>query len=115
MDISTVMGLSTNAISPVARLGATEAVGRTTGKTTERTADGSMFDAILNTAIDNIKTTNTYLSNAENEKMLFALGETENTHDLTIALQKASTALQYTVAVRDKFLEAYKEIMNMQI
>ncbi|MDD6011031.1 MAG: flagellar hook-basal body complex protein FliE, partial [Lachnospiraceae bacterium] len=36
-------------------------------------------------------------------------------HDLTIALQKASTALQYTVAVRDKLLEAYKEIMNINL
>ena len=47
--------------------------------------------------------------------MKFALGETEKTHDLTIALQKASTALQYTVAVRDRLLDAYKEIMQMQI
>lgn len=78
-------------------------------------ADGSMFEALLNTAVDNIKTTNSYLSDAENEEIKFALGETENTHDLTIALQKASTALQYTVAVRDKFLEAYKEIMQIQI
>lgn len=74
-----------------------------------------MFSSLLNNAINNINTTNAYLSNAENEKIKFALGESESTHDLTIALQKASTALQYTVAVRDKFLEAYKEIMNMQI
>jgi len=78
-------------------------------------ADGSLFEAFLNSAIDNIKTTNGYLSDAENENIKFALGETENAHDLTIALQKASTALQYTVAVRDKLLEAYKEIMQMQI
>ena len=73
------------------------------------------FTIILNTAINNINTTNAYLSNAENEKIKFALGESESTHDLSIALQKATTALQYTVSVRDKFLEAYKEIMNMQI
>lgn len=78
-------------------------------------ADESMFEALLNTAISNINTTNSYLSDAENEKIKFALGETENTHDLTIAMQKASTALQYTVAIRDRLLEAYKEIMNMQI
>jgi flagellar hook-basal body complex protein FliE len=77
--------------------------------------EGNMFEVFLNSAIDNINTTNSYLSDAENEEIKFALGETENTHDLTIALQKASTALQYTVAVRDKLLEAYKEIMNMQI
>lgn len=78
-------------------------------------AEGTMFDALLNTAVNNIKTTNNYLSDAENEEIKFAIGETENPHDLTIALQKASTALQYTVAIRDRVLEAYKEIMNMQI
>ena len=74
-----------------------------------------MFDKILNSAIDNINNTNNLLSDAENAEISFAMGETESTHDLMIALQKASTALQYTVAVRDKFMEAYKEIMNMQI
>ncbi len=79
------------------------------------TVDGNMFGALLGTAIDNIKTTNSYLSDMENEEIRFALGETENTHDLTIALQKASTALQYTVAIRDRLLDAYKELMQMQI
>lgn len=74
-----------------------------------------MFDSVLNSAIDNIKTTNNYLSDMENEYISFALGETENAHDLTIAMQKASSALQYTVAVRDKLLEAYREIMQIQI
>lgn len=76
---------------------------------------GTLFDAFLNTAIDNIKTTNSYLSDAEDAEIEFALGETENTHDLMIALQKASTALQYTVAIRDRLLDAYKELMQMQI
>ncbi|MCQ2519725.1 MAG: flagellar hook-basal body complex protein FliE [Lachnospiraceae bacterium] len=79
------------------------------------TKTNSMFDTILNSAIDNINTTNSLLSDAENAEISFALGETENTHDLMIALQKATTALQYTVAIRDKFLDAYKEIMQMQI
>ena len=45
----------------------------------------------------------------------FALGQSENTHDLSTAQTKALTAIQYTVAVRDKMIDAYKEIMNMQI
>ena len=73
------------------------------------------FSNILNSAIDNINLTNSYLSDMENEELKFALGETDNTHDLLIAMNKASTALQYTVAVRDKFMESYKELMNMQI
>lgn len=73
------------------------------------------FNDFLGTAIDNINTTNSFLSDAENEEIKWALGETENTHDLTVALQKAYTALQYTVAIRDKLLDAYKELMQMQI
>ena len=45
----------------------------------------------------------------------FALGKADNPHDMQIAAKKALTALQYTTAVRDKMLDAYKEIMNMQI
>ena len=88
-----------------------------TGSLTEKqdAVEGTLFDVFLNTAINNIKTTHKYLSDWEDEEIKFALGETENTHDLTIAMQKASTALQYTVAIRDKLLEAYKEIMQMQI
>ncbi len=76
---------------------------------------GTLFSNILGSAMDGINTTNGYLSDAENERIKLALGETENAHDLTIALSKASTALQYTIAVRDKFLEAYKEIMQMNV
>jgi flagellar hook-basal body complex protein FliE len=79
------------------------------------TSDGTLFSSVFNTAVQNIKTTNAYLSDAENQEILFALGESDSTHDLTIALEKAQTALQYTVAVRDRLLEAYKELMQMQI
>lgn len=106
-----------NGISGLSGLNGTSAVSSLTGVLTEKEkkADGTLFDSFLNSAIDNIKTTNSYLSDAEDEKLKFALGETENTHDLTIAMQKASTALQYTVAIRDKLLDAYKEIMQIQI
>ncbi len=104
--IQKVYGIDTEAVKALQNF----SEGKTVGKDNQ-----DMFSSLLNNAINNINTTNAYLSNAENEKIKFALGETENPHDLTIALQKASTALQYTVAVRDKFLEAYKEIMNMQI
>lgn len=112
MDISTIGSLNAiqgvTGVNPVTDL--TKISSLKTGK-----ADGNMFEAFLNSAIDNIKTTNSYLSDAENEEIRFALGEVDNTHDLSIALQKASTALQYTVAVRDKFMEAYKELMQLQI
>lgn len=107
MDISSIMNLQTEAISPVAGVKSTDAA--------NKAAEGNLFDSFLSSAIDTLNATNYYNTQAKEAKISFALGETESTHDLTIALQKASTALQYTVALRDKFLEAYKEIMNMQI
>ena len=98
----------TSAVGPVRTAETTEVL-------KQKSSTGNMFEAILNSAIDNINNTNSLLSDAENEEINFAMGKTESAHDLMIALNKASTALQYTVAVRDKFMEAYKEIMNMQI
>ena len=74
------------------------------------------IDFIGNTVFLNAeesKTKETLL--AENEELKLSMGLTNNTHDLTVALNKAQTALQYTVAVRDKFLDAYKELMQMQL
>ncbi len=110
MDISALYNISSGAIKEAAK----SASSAQTAKAAE-TVGGSTFSSLLNSAMDNMNLTNAYLSDAENEELKLSLGETDNTHDLTIALQKASTALQYTVAVRDRFLEAYRELMQMQI
>ena len=73
------------------------------------------FDSVLASAMDMLNETNSLQNSAESEKIKFALGEADNPHDMQIAEAKALTAIQYTTAVRDKALEAYKEIMNMQI
>lgn len=45
----------------------------------------------------------------------FAAGTTDNIHQVLIAAEKAEVALQFTMQIRNKILDAYKEIMNMQI
>lgn len=84
-------------------------------KSDDTQTQSDVFSSILNAAADNISQTNGYLSDQENEELKLAMGISENTHDLSIAMQKAETALAYTVALRDKLLEAYREIMQMQI
>ncbi|ARU40259.1 flagellar hook-basal body complex protein FliE [bacterium] len=37
------------------------------------------------------------------------------THELMIAMERASTAMQLTMQVRNKALEAYQEITRMQV
>lgn len=73
------------------------------------------FSSILDSMMTSLNETNTLQNRAEAAAIEFALGESANTHDLLIAQTKANTALQYTVAVRDKLIEAYQQIMQMQI
>jgi flagellar hook-basal body complex protein FliE len=44
-----------------------------------------------------------------------ATGEIENLHQVMIDAEKAEIALQFTLQVRNKMLDAYQEIMRMQI
>lgn len=76
--------------------------------------NSSVFGSILDSAVRLVNETNAYSNAAEEEEMKYALGETDSIHDLQIAQQKANVSLQYTVAVRDAFVSAYKELMAMQ-
>ena len=73
------------------------------------------FSSILDSMMNAVDETNTLQNQAEAAEIQFALGLSDNTHDLLIAQTKANTALQYTVAVRDRLIEAYQQIMQMQI
>ena len=79
------------------------------------TEESEDFSSVLGAAMNMINETNDYQNAAETAQIQFALGESTSTHDLAAAQQKANLALSYTVAVRDKVLDAYKEIMNMSI
>ncbi len=43
------------------------------------------------------------------------LGEEEYLHNTVLAYEKANLALQLTVEVRNKIVEAYQEIMRIQM
>lgn len=87
-----------------------------TGNSAEITTDSTAaFDNLLNSAIEMYKETDDYQNQAEQAEIDFSLGYSTSTHDLAIAQQKANISLQYTVKVTNKALEAYKELMNMQI
>ena len=105
MDISSLMNIGSPAIANAAAKASTN----------KGITEDNGFGALLDSALGNISETNNLLNKSEEEEIKFALGLTENTHDLSIAAAKASTALSYTVALRDKFLDAYKELMQIQI
>lgn len=84
------------------------------GNKTEETDGTSLFGSLYQAAVEQINETNSLSNAAEEEEIKFALGQSDSTHDLTIAQEKANISLQYTVALRKTVLEAYKEIMNLQ-
>jgi len=83
-----------------------------TGISDEEAGD---FSTILDSMMNAVDETNTLQNQAEAAEIQFALGQSDNTHDLLVAQTKANVSLQYTVAVRDRLIEAYQQIMQMQI
>ena len=83
-------------------------------KTDSLKTDASSFDSLLESAKSMLKETNYYQNAAEQAELQYAMGLMTNTHELQVAQQKANLSLQYTVAVRNAVMDAYKEIMQLQ-
>jgi len=62
-----------------------------------------------------VKKVNELQNNADQMAVKLASGDPVEIHQAMIEMQKASTALQFTVQVRNKILDAYQEIMKMQV
>lgn len=103
------------AVSGVQGVDLTNLIHGAAQSTNVSTQKNTVFDNLFNSAVDMYKETDALQDAAEESEMNFALGYSSSVHDLAIAQQKANISLQYTVKVTNKALEAYKELMNMQI
>lgn len=70
------------------------------------------FSNALRNAIDELNKSQVESDVATNK---FIRGEITDIHDVMIAAQKASVTRQAALEVRNKVVEAYKEIMRMQV
>jgi flagellar hook-basal body complex protein FliE len=52
---------------------------------------------------------------AQEAKQRLLVGESDDLHGVMIAMEKAGLAFQLTMTVRNKVIEAYQEVMRMQI
>ncbi|MDA0148079.1 flagellar hook-basal body complex protein FliE [Vibrio sp. LaRot3] len=76
-------------------------------------AVGADFSALLNNAINNV---NDLSKTSSNLQMRFDRGdEGVSLSDVMIARNKSSVAFEATIQVRNKLVEAYKELMNMPV
>ncbi len=74
--------------------------------------NGVFFQDFLSTALNDMTDTGE-TSIAFNDALL--MGESNNLHDPMIAATEAELSVSLVVQIRDKALDAYNEIMRMQV
>lgn len=79
----------------------------------EAVPKGSDFSAMLKQAIDGV---NSMQQTSKNMQERYDMGDTSlSLAQVMIAKEKAGIAFEATMQVRNKVLEAYKQIMNMPV
>lgn len=89
--------------------------GQTAGKSgkAEQAADGGSFGQALQASIEHI---NDLQQTANGESQTFQAGKPGIAlYDVVIDTQKASLALQMGIQVRNRLVDSYKQVMNMQV
>ena len=74
--------------------------------------EGPSFADTLAQSLDKV---NTLQKDADVAIQDFVAGDTRNIHETMIAVGKADLAFRLTMQVRNKIVEAYQEVMRMQI
>lgn len=76
---------------------------------------GKSSEDFLSALQSAVMETNTALTSADKASTDFATGKAKNLHEVMISMEKADLSLRTLTAVRGKVLEAYQEIMRMQV
>ncbi len=82
------------------------------GGTKAEGVGGSSFGDTMKKAITDV---NDLQTSADQMATKLASGDAVEIHQAMIAMQKASTALQFTLAIRNKIIDAYHEVMRTSV
>ena len=99
------------AISPIGSITTIEPV-QPKADVNEAPGSGTSFKEMVKDAVSEV---NKLQSQADQSAVKLATGELEDVHRAMIDMQKAKLALDLTIQVRNKVIEAYQEIMRMQV
>ena len=104
-----------NVDSMVARMQALAAAasGNVAPSKSQPAAGGVDFQSILKNAIENV---NSAQNNAQAKAQSFSSGSSDTSlEEVIVSLQKANLSLQGMIAVRNRLVDAYKEVTNLQV
>ncbi|AGB40624.1 flagellar hook-basal body complex protein FliE [Halobacteroides halobius DSM 5150] len=79
---------------------------------TDNQKKDSSFSNVLQKSLQDVNKLQHQANQASKD---LALGKTDNIHNVMIAAQKAKLSLSLTTSVRNKVVDAYKEIMRIQV
>jgi flagellar hook-basal body complex protein FliE len=74
--------------------------------------NATTFSEILRNSVDKV---NEYQHQADSAIKELVAGRSKNIHETMLAIERADTSLKLMMQVRNKMLDAYKEIMRMQV
>jgi flagellar hook-basal body complex protein FliE len=77
-----------------------------------REGGGVTFSDMLRNSVDQV---NDYQHQADTAIKELVAGRSKNIHETMLTIERADTSLKLMTQVRNKILEAYKEIMRMQV
>ena len=98
------------AVAPIAGIGGVQGISGLQGAGASGAAGGGKVDFAA--GLEAVERT---LQHADALGQQVATGQIKDLHEFTAAAAKANLAVELTVAVRNKAVEAYQEIMRMQI
>jgi flagellar hook-basal body complex protein FliE len=75
-------------------------------------ADGAGFEQMV---LDSVADLNTKMTMADQHLQALAAGQTENLHEAMLSMEQARLSFQFLAQVRNRFLDAYQQLMQMQI
>ncbi len=81
----------------------------------KKETSGEAFTSFFDASVNMINGTSGLQTEAKQLQLDFATGKTDDILAVTLAQEKAMTALNFTVQVTNKLVDAYKEIMQIQL
>lgn len=82
------------------------------GPASSPVADGKSFSDVLRESVDKV---NQDQQSADQAIKELVAGRSKNIHETMLAIERADASLKMMMQVRNKILDAYKEIMRMQV
>lgn len=105
-----------NAIQPIVPINSLEELNAARAVTpsiaTDTNSATAPFRSMFQDAVSDVQKTDADLGN---QVYQMASGQSDNLHNILIASQKASLSVDMVVELRNKLLDAYKELININV